>query len=446
MPVIRNLTLGLVALFANAGHAATSDGPTVTLTLDHALELARANLPALRQARAQSAQARGIYDETRAAYYPTLSVALGYKRTTGNQIVAPGTNVSSDALPAPSFATYNSFTNSVSASQLLWDFGQTSHRVRASAETALSQSESERTALLQTELALRVAFFTAAAQRELVTVADVNLTNNETHLAEARAFVKEGRQPEIALVTAEATRANALVQAITAKNAYATAKTRLNQAMGVQGAITYEVRVEPMIVVPDEDAPLERLVLEAIGTRPEAASLEAQRRSAQASVDASRGAWFPSLSLGATATDSGTTLAANRWLGLTPNFSAGVALSWAANLGPAIPAQVRVALAQIANLDAQLDALQAQVRVDVGTAQLAVQAAREALTAAMQGRHAANTQLALANGRFAAGVGNAVEVSDAQLAADQSGAQEVQAQLNLDVARAQLIAALGRHT
>jgi outer membrane protein len=442
--VIRNLTLGLVVLFANAGQAATSDGPGVTLTIDHALELARANLPALRQARAQAAQARGIYDETRAAFYPTLSVALGYRRTTGNLVVAPGTNVSNEALPTPSFATYNSFTNSVSASQLLWDFGQTSNRVRASAETALSQSESERTALLQAELALRVAFFTAAAQRELVTVADVNLKNNETHLAEARAFVKEGRQPEIALVTAEATRANALVQDITAKNAYATAKTRLNQVMGVQGAITYDVRVEPMVVVPDEDAQLERLVVEAIGARPEAASLEAQRRSAQASVDASRDVWFPSLSLGATATDSGTTLTASRWLGLTPNFSAGLALSWAVNLGPAIPAQVRVALAQIANLDAQLDAVQAQVRVDVGTAQLAVQAAREALTAAMQGRQAANTQLALANGRFAAGVGNAVEVSDAQLASDQAGAQEVQARLNLDVARSQLIAALGR--
>lgn len=430
-------------LFAVGDGAATSESPR-TLTLEHALELTRTNLPALRQARAQSAQARAIHDETRAAWYPTLTVSLAYKRATGNLVSAPGTNLSGEVLPAPSFTTYNSFTNSVSASQLLWDFGQTSNRVLASEESALAQSESERTALLQAELALRVAFFTAAAQRELVSVAEVNLQNNDTHLAGARAFVKEGRQPEIALVTAEATRANALVQSITAKNAYATAKTRLNQAMGVQGAITYEVQVEPMPAVSEEEVSLDRLVLEALATRPEASSLEAQRRSAQASVDASHDAWFPSLSLGATATDNGTTVAASRWFGLTPNFSAGLALSWAVNLGPAIPAQVRVALAQVANLDAQLDALQAQVRLDVGTAQLAVQAAREALSAAIQGRRAANTQLALANGRFAAGVGNAVEVSDAQLAADQAGAQEVQARLNLDVARAQLIAALGR--
>ena len=41
-------------------------------------------------------------------------------------------------------------------------------------------------------------------------------------------------------------------------------------------------------------------------------------------------------------------------------------------------------------------------------------------------------------------VGNAVEVSDAQLAADQSGAQAVQARFNLVTARAQLLQALGR--
>jgi len=54
--------------------------------------------------------------------------------------------------------------------------------------------------------------------------------------------------------------------------------------------------------------------------------------------------------------------------------------------------------------------------------QLAVKAARESLIAAIQAREAAN----------------------AQRAADQSGAQDVQAQFTVDAARAQLVAALGR--
>ena len=143
------------------------------------------------------------------------------------------------------------------------------------------------------------------------------------------------------------------------------------------------------------------------------------------------------------ASDNGTTVDTNgkQSLSLTPNVNAGPALSWSSTLGPR---EIRVARAQLANTAAQLEALHIQVRVDVEAAQLAVKAARESLVAAIQAREAANTQLRLANGRYKNGVGNAVEVSDAQLAADQAGAQAVQAQLNLDTARAQLVEALGR--
>ncbi len=440
-----NDVLTVLALLAAPNVAALPAAPTGVLTLDRALELARANLPTLRQARAQTDQARGLHDEARAGWYPTVTATLGYKRTTGNLATNPGFTPTGEMLPGASLNTYNYFANSLSASQLLWDFGQTSNKIAATVETARSQQEAERTALLQAEFAVRTAFFTAAAQNALVGVAEVNLQNNETHLAETRAFVKEGTQPDIALATSEANQANAVVQLITAKNAYATAKAKLTQAMGLQSPpIAYEVQGSPFSPVPDEEGALEKLVVEALSTRPEEASLQAQRRSAEANIRANGDTWFPTISATAAASDNGTTLGTTGWLGLTPNVAAGLLLSWSVNVGPYVPAEIRVARAQLASVDAQLDALHLQVRVDVETAQLAVKAARESLVAAKKGLDAANTQLRLANGRFSAGVGNAVEVSDAQLAADQSGAQAVQAQFNLDASRAQLIEALGR--
>jgi len=410
--------------------------------LDQAVELTRSNLPALRQAHAAAVQAGAASDEARAARYPTIAATLSYKRTTGNPASSPGPSL---ALPAPTLTTYNYFANSLSVSELLWDFGQTPNRIASAEETARSQRESERFARVQAELAVRTAFFTAAAQRALVSVAETNLGNNDTHLAETKAFVKEGKQPEIALATAEASRANAIVQLISARNAYATAKARLNQAMGAQGSSnTYDVEGSPSAPMREEDAPLDSLTAEALGARPDQAALQAERRAAEATIKANLDTWLPALSAAATATDNGTTLAANSRLGLTPNAGAGLVLSWSVNAGPFIPAQVRAARAALASVEAQLDALQLQVRVEVETAQLAVKAARESLLAAFQAREAASTQLRLANGRYAAGVGNAVEVSDAQLAADQSGAQAVQAQFTLDAARAQLVAALGR--
>ena len=437
--------LRVLALLATPNVAAALTGPAGGLTLDQALELARANLPALRQARAQTDQARGLHDEARAGWYPTVTATIGYKRTTGNLAINPGLTPTGETLPGASMNTYNYFANSISASQLLWDFGQTSNKIAATMETARSQQESERTVLLQAEFAVRTAFFTAAAQNALIGVAEVNLQNNETHLAETRAFVKEGTQPDIALATAEANQANAVVQLITAKNAYATAKAKLTQAMGSQDpSVSYEVQDLPFSPVPDEDGALDKLAVEALSTRPEEASLQAQRRSAEANIRANSDTWFPTISATAAASDNGTTLGTTSWLGLTPNVAAGLLLSWSVNVGPYVPAEVRVARAQLASLDAQLDTLHLQVRVDVETAQLAVKAARQALVAAKKGFDAAHTQLRLANGRFSAGVGNAVEVSDAQLAADQSGGQAVQAQFNLDTSRAQLIEALGR--
>ena len=439
-------TLLLSALVAAPSAAAVPPVPTETLTLDRALEITRANLPALRQARAQVEQARGLYDQARAGWYPTVSIALAYKRTTGNIAVSPGLTPAGETLPVANLNTYNYFTNSVVASQLLWDFGQTSNKVASTVETARSQQEAARTALLQAELAARAAFLVAAAQNDLVRVAEVNLANNDAHLAETRAFVKEGTQPEIALATAEANRANAVVQMITATNAYATAKTRLNQAMGVQGPTSYDVQAPPSAPVPEEDAALDQLVAEALTRRPDEAALQAQCRSARANIKAAGDTAFPTLSLTAGASDNGTTVDSNgrQSVSLTPNINAGLALSWSLNLGPLVPGELRVARAQLASVSAQLDGLHVQVRVDVETAQLAVKAARQSLVAAIQARDAADTQLRLANGRYKAGVGNAVEVSDAQLAADQSGAQAVQAQLNLDTARAQLVEALGR--
>ncbi len=56
----------------------------------------------------------------------------------------------------------------------------------------------------------------------------------------------------------------------------------------------------------------------------------------------------------------------------------------------------------------------------------------------------ARLRLKLAEGRYEAGVGSAIELGDAQVALTHAGAQRVQAQFNLSTARAQLLAALGR--
>jgi outer membrane protein len=95
-------------------------------------------------------------------------------------------------------------------------------------------------------------------------------------------------------------------------------------------------------------------------------------------------------------------------------------------------------------VDALRGAEELQVRLDVDSARLAVRAAKATIGAADDAVTSAREQLRLAEQRFATGVGNIIELNDAQVAYSSAAAQVVQAHYSLASARAQLLAALGR--
>jgi outer membrane protein len=73
-----------------------------------------------------------------------------------------------------------------------------------------------------------------------------------------------------------------------------------------------------------------------------------------------------------------------------------------------------------------------------------VRAGKAALSAAGEALVNAREQLRLAEGRYQAGAGSAIELADAQVALTTAAAQRVQADYNLAASRAQLLRALGR--
>ena len=83
------------------------------------------------------------------------------------------------------------------------------------------------------------------------------------------------------------------------------------------------------------------------------------------------------------------------------------------------------------------------MRAEVREAQLAVRAAKAAAIATQELDSAAAERLRLAEGRYAAGAGTIIELEDAQLAATTAKAQVVQVRVQLAVARAELLHALG---
>ena len=312
-------------------------------------------------------------------------------------------------------------------------------RAVLSQRRAEATADQERSTGQQILLQVRSAFFISRADKELVGVARENLGNQRKHLEQIEGFVQAGTRPQIDLSSARAATANAQVQLTTAENAYITSRVLLNQAMGVEQPLDYDVSDEALPPVPGEDADPAALLQQAIAARPDIASFEQQVRVQQLTLRSIHGAYWPSLGGSLGFTQGGTKVDNLGW-----NLSGGVTLTWQLFQGGLTSAQVRESEANIANAVAQLDALRQQVNVDVEQARLAIRAGKATLVSAQQALVAARDVLAQAEARYQNGAGSVIELGDAQVAASQAGAQVVQAEFQLATARAQLLRALGR--
>ena len=321
----------------------------------------------------------------------------------------------------------------------MWDFGQTSGRWRAAQATAAGQADSERGTAQAVALGIRTTYFDAVAEKALLGVARDTLANEQKHLDQIRAFVEIGTRPPIDLVTERVNFANARVRVIQAENAYATARVRVEQAIGATDLGPWEVVDTTLPPLPGEEAAPEVLLAEAISARPDIAALEQQVRGQQLTVRSLEGGYGPSLGVSAGVTEAGA-----RPANLSSGWNTAVTLSWPLFQGGQTRGQVREARANQTALEAQVEQLRQQVRLEVEQARLGVRAASATLGASDEAAQAARERLVLAEGRYETGVGSLLDLSDAQVALTTALGQRVQAEFQLASARSQLLRALGR--
>jgi outer membrane protein len=419
-----------------AGHFAGSDVPRV-LHLDDAVQTALKQQPQLIEARANLGAAEGRVIQARSPLLPQINGIASYQRIHNGA----GTLTSTTPGVTPSLrpSTYNSWNFGVSGNQLLWDFGQTWYAFRSSEKLAASFAQTAYATEIQIVLGVRTSFFLSRATRDLVRVAQETLDNQLKHQQQVEGFVRVGTQPEIDLVTARTNVANARVQLITAQNNDRIAKAQLNQAIGLPQGTDYQVSDEELAPIEGEAGSITPLFDTALSSRPEIASLEYSRQSREALLASARGAWGPSIGFSGGFAKQGQDPGS-----LYDTWNFGFTLNWPLFQGGLTYGRVHEAEQNLKSATAALSVEQLQVRFDVEQAQATIIGNKESVTAAQDALLNAREQLRLAEGRYQAGVGNVIELSDAQVALTNAGAQLVQAQYNLSTARARLLAALGR--
>ncbi|MDB4974078.1 MAG: outer rane efflux protein [Myxococcaceae bacterium] len=435
------------------------------LTLAAALEKGRANNPTLRGQVAQGQAIDAQQDKALSALLPTLTGNASYARTTSNFVQRPGysggggnsattdlviTNADGTATLATATskpraqstnynpALFNTFNFGLTANVLLYDFNTTIDRYRSAKETTKGYEERTRAAALTVDFNVRDSFLRARAQKALIAVAKQTVENNQRHVDQIQAFVDAGTRPEIDLLQVRTDLANARVALLQAENAYAVAKVTLQRNMGVEEELDFEISDEQVPVVDGEARRLDELLRQAMHDRPDVTALVRDLRAAELNVGAAKGGYGPALNGSAAITRQGIELG-----NLATNWQVGAQASWQFLSGGYTRADVHQARANVSRAEASIAELRSTVRLQVAQAQINLQTALAQLDAAGEALTNARGRMALAEGRYEAGVGNIIELGDAQIALTQAESQRIQSEYNISLARAQLISALG---
>ncbi|MDO8812153.1 MAG: TolC family protein [Gallionella sp.] len=179
------------------------------------------------------------------------------------------------------------------------------------------------------------------------------------------------------------------------------------------------------------------LIEEARQRRPDLYAAAMQVKAAEANVSAARAAGKPTISLTASTNQSSSA-------GVTSHgSSAGVTLNVPIFSGFAPTYRIRAAEAQVETKNAQLERLRLQVALDVWTAYQNLTTATQSLRSTADLLNSAEQSERVALGRYKAGVGNMLDVLNAQSALASARQQRIQSTFNWNINRATLAQAMG---
>ncbi|HSF05417.1 MAG TPA: TolC family protein [Methylomirabilota bacterium] len=400
------------------------------LSMDEAVAIALETQPQIQARLYDYAAARFRVDQAMSPLLPQLSSSVSASRSKSS--------VLSTAVGSTSVIVNRYFDETlvaqVALSQLLFDFGKNLAATEAAKKlsaVALEDVELQRQLIA---LAVKEAFTNTLFAQRLIRVQQQAVERAELNLKSARGFFDVGTRPRSDVARAEVDVANARVDLIRARNAERVARVALNTAMGIE--IDTPTQVQDNLVYEPVSLDRGQIRAEALRQRPEYRQVKLQVEAAEAIERQAFRNFFPDV------TGSGTYGGIREEL--TEVWSLTLALTWNMYDGGGRVARYREARANVDGARSRVRALELDLLREVEQSQITIEEAQERLQAAQTAVVSAQENFRLAQGRFDAGVGTILELTDAQLALTQTQNVEAQALADYRIALYRLDRARGR--
>ncbi len=411
--------LALSVLMVARSHAAEY------LTLDEAVTTALKNHPQVVEARETLLGAEARTGQALSTYYPQINISADWN------------NGRSFFVVKESVLNADVNTDALYLKQTIYDFGRTSGAVEASRGNQKAAAES--LAITRQDLALRVksAFYLLLAAEKQVEAVKETVKARDAVFRQAQEFFNQGIRAKVDVARAESNLYAAKTSLIRAENNREIARVELANAMGVP-SLRERTLVEPTVasvILPE----LDQVRREAFANRAELKRLAALKNSATAALKTARSGYLPVL--------SGT---AN--IGYADKYFPPGGNVWGVGLNLTVPLfsgfstveQEKEAVAALRAVEAQRNNQLLQIGADVESAWLGVREAAARMVSTEKEVAASGESESLAEGRYEEGVGNIIEVTDAQSQALDAKTAHIQADYDYHTALARLDRAVGK--
>jgi len=398
-----------------------------TLSLGGAIAIALQHQPLLQVAQANLYSAQASKKVALSSYFPAITA-------TGTAAHTEGVFVFNPSIPTRN-QVYSNYVAGFAGSQLLWDFGKTSSRVGANTDFVEASQQDLRSTRDNVVMNVQLAYFTFLQARSVVTVNEEAVEQAARHLAQAKAFYTVGTRPQFDVTRAEVDLANANVNLIQARNQLQVARVQLDNAMGVRTTRPY--RLTDSLGTAPVSLNLDSVRTLAALHRPDILAAQARYSGYQSLTSSARSQHLPTLSANGSYNWSGFDVR------LYPRWIAGLTFTLPIFQGFSINAQVEQAEATAEIARASLNTLTENVMLEVEQAYLGVAEAQERMVATAKLVEQAEQNLILAERQYAAGVGTALDITDAQLTRSNARITNIQALFDYNSSLVKLQKAIG---
>lgn len=414
--------------------------PPLRLSVDDAVERAVTRNEQVLMARADKARAEGLVTEVRSRSLPDLNLDFGYTRNLQTPVIF--FNQPGGGTQQISIGNENDYSFAVRLDQPILDFSLGPARAAARLSRRASDASVEATRV-QVARDVRVAYAQVLLDRELLKVQEQALEQARSRLDQVQSFFDAGTASEFDLLTAQVEVDNIRPQVLEARNQLALDRNRLKRTIGV--SLDREVELSDSLREPgDQDPSLAEALEQARASRSDLQGQEVRVRLQEENLTAQDRSALPTLSLTASFLRR---VSSPDFVPPEADFSQSASAGFALSL-PIFDGRERAGRVQQAEADLQreryrLRQLEESVQLEVQQAHQSLVSARERIEASRANVDRAERALEIAQTRFQNGLATQVELNDAELAVTRARTNYAQALFSYDVARAQLMRAMG---